>query len=340
MPAPLRPIAPAGAPAPVPERALELIRAGRRFLLVGHARPDGDCLGSQAGLASLLRAQGKEVWILNPDAPDPEYEHLTGAERFGVYAGGSLPAHDVAVLLDFSELERCGELARPLRAAPSRKLVIDHHVFEGRPWWDEALLDSRAAATGLLVFRLGRALGAELDSTGASGIFTSIVTDTGWFRYPNTDSECLSVAAELVARGVDPAAVHRSLAQRKSRRHPQTLGRVLAGVEYHGAGRVALATIPYDQDAALTDGDAALDVLRSVGTVEVALLLRELADGSCKLSARSKTWFDVDGLARLHGGGGHRRAAGARLEGPLARAGAELVEQVLERLEPLAETGR
>ncbi len=322
------------------EPALELLRAGQRFLLVGHSRPDGDCLGAQAGLASVLRGQGKDVWILNPDPPDPEYELLAAGERFGVFGGGPLPVHDVAVMLDFSELGRCGELARPLLAAPSRKLLIDHHAFGGTPWWDAALLDPGAAATGLLVFRLGLALGAELDATGALGIFTSIVTDTGWFRYPNTDAESLSVAAQLVARGVDPAAVHRSLAQRKSRRHPLTLGRVLSGVEYHAGGLLALAAIPYDQDAALTDGDAVLDVLRSVGTVEVALLLRELADGSCKLSARSKTRFDVDELARLHGGGGHRRAAGARLAGPLARARDELVAQVLERIEAAAEAGR
>ena len=316
--------------------ALELLRSGRRFLLTGHERPDGDCLGSQAGLASILRSLGKDVWILNPGPPEPQYDYLARAHTFGAFEGGPLPTHDVAVLLDFNDPSRSGALEAPLAAARSKKLVIDHHVFDGKPWWDAAILDTSAAATGLLVHRVGRELGARMDLDCAIGLFTSLVTDTGWFRYPNTDAETLRVAAELVELGVEPAALHRAIAQRKSRRHPPALGRVLAGVQYHADGRLAVATIVHDTDAAITDGDEALDVLRSVGTVEVVLLVRELADGSCKLSARSKTWFDVAELAATHGGGGHTRAAGARLELPLEEAKAVLVRDVLVRLERAA----
>lgn len=323
--------------------ALELLRSGRRFLLAGHSRPDGDCLGSQVGLAAILRGLGKEVRILNPDGPEPEFDFLARSVPLEVYQGGALPEHDVAVLLDFCEPGRLGALEAPLMAAPSKKVVIDHHVFAGRSWWDAAVLDTGAAATGLLVHRIGRALGAVLEQVGALGLFTAIVTDTGWFRYPNTDAEALRTAAELVAVGVEPATVHRWIAQRRSRRSPALLGRLLTGVRYHADGKLAVVTIVYDQDAALTDGDDALDILRSVGTVEVVLLVRELSDGSCKFSVRSKTWFDVAEVAQAFGGGGHRRAAGGRVEGPLERATEQVVGEVLVRLgrdAPTQEVGR
>ena len=194
-------------PSPTPEqlRALDLVRSNKRFVLVGHVRPDGDCLGAQAAFARTLTALGKDVWVINSDPLPPNLDYLAQAVRYRVYTNGELPAHDVSVFLDFCELERCGPLAAPLRAAGSKKLVIDHHIHHGERWWDEAFVDVRAAATGLLVWRMARELGVALDAPAAAGVFTSIVTDTGWFKYSNTDAETFQVVSELVAAGVEPA---------------------------------------------------------------------------------------------------------------------------------------
>jgi len=311
--------------------ALELLRGARRVLLTGHEAPDGDCIGAQAALSGLLRGMGKDVWILNPDPVEPKYSFLTQQCDFGVFTGGDLPVHDVVCLLDGGELERTGALAGPIERAPSKKVVIDHHVPTGERWWDGAFSDVRASATGLLVWRIAESLGIELDPLACEGVFTSIVTDTGWFKYSNTDAETLRVSAQLVERGVSPSALFAKIFQRRGSGYPVHVGRALEGVVYHADGRLAVVTVPLDDvSSGHVEMHDILDVLGSVGNVEVVLLLRETGRGTCKLSARSKTTFDVSELARRFGGGGHARASGARLQGTLAEAQSELVSAVLE----------
>ena len=323
---------------PVPtgeaNEALELLRSGRRFLLAGHVRPDGDCLGSQAALAHGLAALGKEVVIVNPDDPGRRYDYLTGAAPFQVFSGPPVPEHDVCCLLDINDLSRCGALAPHLGAAPSKKVVIDHHPHEGEPWWDAAYMDHGASATGILVYRLFKQLGVRVDRPAAEAIFTALVTDTGWFRYSNTDPETLAAAAELCRAGVEPALLFQRLFQRTEATEPLALGRVLERVQYHAEGRLAVVDQPLSRDPrlSLADGDPLLDLLRGVETVEVVLYLRELEPGRCKLSARSKTTFDVNRLARRFGGGGHVKAAGATIAGQLSAVRDDLVKAAVEML--------
>jgi phosphoesterase RecJ-like protein len=312
-------------------KALDLIRRSRRFLLVGHERPDGDCLGSQAALAGVLHALGKEVAIVNPDPPEPQFRYLGEPVPLGHWTG-FLPEHDVCVLLDFNVLHRTGPMADALASAPSKKVVVDHHPFhggDGGPWWDAAYVDVTASATGILVYRIARELDVAPDRTIARAVFTSLVTDTGWFRYSNTDAETLAVAAELVGLGVAPADMFRAIHQRAAASEPAAMGRALERTSYHAGGRLAVVEVPLppEGEPELSDSDGVLDVLRSVEAVEVVLLLRELPDGSVKLSARSKTAYDVNALARRFGGGGHAKAAGARIEGALAEVHRRLVAE-------------
>lgn len=308
-------------------RALELLRTGQRFLLCGHVRPDGDCLGSQAALARVLKSMGKEVWIVNADPPEPRYDYLARDIDFAVYRGGDLPRHDVSVLLDFCELSRTGPMEPALAAHDSKKLVVDHHVPPGAAWWDESYVDVRASATGILVRRIAAQLGVSIDPIAARGVFTSLVTDTGWFKYSNTDAETLRTAAEMTALGVEPNAVYSALHQRQPLGHPPALARAIERLEYFADGRLAVVDIPIGpDDSGSLDTDEVLDILRSVERVEVVLLLREMATGGVKLSARSKTDFDVHALARGFGGGGHKKASGATMTGlSLADARTRLV---------------
>ncbi len=317
------------------ERALAVLREGRRFLLVGHVRPDGDCIGAQAALARVLEALGKEVRILNPDPPEPQFDYLARECAYAAYAGGDVPDHDVCVLLDISELDRCGALAEPLRRSASRKVVVDHHIHHGEPWWDEAFIDVTASATGLLVHRIAAALEAPLDDVARAGVFTSLVTDTGWFRYSNTDAETLRVAAELVGAGVEPARLYRAIFQRNDATQPIALGELLARLEYHSRARIAVVswTLADDARLPLRDSDVVLDVLRSVESVEVVLFLRESQPGTCKLSARSKSEFDVQALCSEFGGGGHARASGATIEAALDVARERVTAAARRRLE-------
>lgn len=319
--------------------ALDLLKEGRRFVLTGHMRPDGDCLGAQAALSGVLRALGKEVWIINPDPIEPQFEYLCVDNQYRSWTGGDLPVHDVSVILDCSELSRCGELGEALAAHDSKKLVIDHHIHKEGEWWDEAFVDVTASATGLLVYRIAQHLGVTLDPCAAAGVFTSMVTDTGWFKYSNTDAETLRVAGDLLSLGVDSSALYSSIYQRRGHQHPLDTAEVLGTTEYHYDGRLALisARRKHDSAAASIDSDDALDILRSVGSIEVVLFLRELADGTVKLSARSKNDYNVNALARKFGGGGHRKASGATIEGNLDEVAQRLIADAAEGFEAKAE---
>jgi phosphoesterase RecJ-like protein len=319
------------------EQALELLRSGSRFLLVGHVRPDGDCIGGQAALERGLTRAGKQVTILNTDPLSETFDYLGRHVAFSVYRGGALPEHDVCVLLDFNDLSRCGPFAEPIARAKSKKLVIDHHPHQGEAWWDARFVDVHAAATGLLVHRILQHLEIELDRVAATAVFTSLVTDTGWFRYSNTDAESLALASELVGRGVDPSELFRALFQRRPLEEPRALATVLGRLEYFADGRLAVVDQPLTASPGLEDGDPVLDILRAVGAVEVVLYLREVEPGVCKLSARSKTGFDVNVLARRFGGGGHVKAAGATIAGRIPEVKQRLVAAALELMNASAQ---
>ncbi|QDV08351.1 NanoRNase/pAp phosphatase [Planctomycetes bacterium Poly30] len=315
-------------------RAVELLKSSKRILLTGHERPDGDCVGSQAALACALGAAGKSVFVMNVDAPAPVFSELTALADFRVDSGESLPEHDLVVMLDGGDLSRTGALHDRLARAPSRKLVVDHHLHDGAAWWDEAFVDTSASATGVLVRRLCAHLGAEISPGAARAIFTTLVTDTGWFKYSNTDVETLSIAAEMISLGVRPAEVYGDLFQRQPLQHPLKLAGALARTTYFADGKIVLLDLPLGPDglAMDVDSDVALDVVRSVEAVEVALVVREIGPRRCKLSARSKGAFDVQKLAALFGGGGHVKAAGATIELNLQDARSQLVEAALVRL--------
>ena len=328
-------------PEPTDEQraAIRLLEGAQRVLLTGHERPDGDCLGSQAALARILEARGVHAFVVNPDEPEGRFGEVTGSARFLVDDGGDLPEHDVVVMLDGGDLSRTGRLAARLEAAPSKKLVVDHHLHAGAPWWDAAFVDTRASATGVLVRRIAAHLGSAIDEATARALFTTLVTDTGWFKYSNSDAETLLIASELVALGVRPATVYGDLFQRQPTHHPRTLSGALARTSYYADGRLALVDLPLGPDGTGldADSDAVLDVLRSVESVEVALVLRAISPSACKLSARSKGAFNVQELALEFGGGGHAKAAGATMDAPLEEARGDLVERALARLDATVE---
>lgn len=321
--------------------AVEMLASAKTLLLTGHERPDGDCVGSQAALARMLTARGVNCIVLNPDSPERRYGDVVSSARFLVDDGGPLPEHDVAVMLDGGDLSRTGALAERLRAAPSSKVVVDHHLHDGDEWWDAAFVDTSASATGVLVRRIGAHLGAPVDERTAVALFTTLVTDTGWFKYSNTDAETLLLAAELVERGVQPAAVYGDLFQRQDRSLAWTLSAALARTSYYADGALAVIDLPLQPDGTPldVDGDGVLDVLRAVESVEVALLLRAIEPALCKLSARSKGPFDVQRLAAGFGGGGHVKAAGATLEGAITAARQALVEAALAQMSDSGSSG-
>ena len=304
---------------------LDLFAAHRRFLLSGHENPDGDALGAQVALFHLLTALGKEPVIFNPDPLGRSLRFLERHTPFRAFRPGApLPEFDVVVLLDCARLERLGPLGEVLRARRPRIAVIDHHVGSEHGDGSVAFVDSEAPATGALVRELWRASNRPLTPVAAEGVFLSLVSDTGWFRYSNTDARVLALASELVAAGVEPSSFYDRIYRQNL---PDSVGVLAAGLATHQlrfANRYVYATLARAvmERAARADfdTDGVMEPLRALGGVEVVGLFKERSEKVVKLSLRSQGDVDVQAIAAALGGGGHRKAAGATLNMTLADA--------------------
>lgn len=317
----------------MPKTLPDLLRTHRSFLLTGHENPDGDCLGAECALYHLLRGLGKQVAIVNPDPIGPAFDFLQAHTPYGhARTDTLLPGFEVAILLDCSELRRVGSLGQRLQQSGAVIAVIDHHIGSERGDGAVSYVDHTAAATGALVRRLFAELDQPLTKAAAEGVFLSLVSDTGWFRYSNTDPEVLQMAAEMVRNGVEPAAMYDQLHRRMHPDSPMLLGQMLQQSSLRLQGRLAMAAIDkYVMERAARidfDTDQVLDPLRSLAGMEVVALLKERFDGQVKMSLRAKNDIDVQRIAAHFGGGGHKKAAGASLTMPLADAAAAVEEQV------------
>ena len=302
-----------------------LIDAHEHFLLTTHISPDGDAIGSQLGLARYLEQLGKTVTMLNDDDLPDHLAWLPGTERIEVFEEGAfaqqkaLAEADVAVVLDTNVAERLGALAEPVRKGGATTLLIDHHT-EPETWFDYAFQRDTAAATAELICELIEAGQPELiDADLATTLYTGIMTDTGSFRYSSVTPQVHRVVADLLERGdISPAPIHSSLFDNRSLASLRLLGRTLDRIRLRYEGVVGYTSVTPEvleaAGAGPDDKQGLVSHVLSVEGVRAALLFTEVQSGT-KVSFRSEGETHVDGWARHFGGGGHRNASGAYLEG-------------------------
>ena len=318
------------------DRVLELLTGARSVVITTHANADGDGAGSEVALAAFLRARGTEAWIVNP-TPFPESCGFLLPDP-----GWAIPAKsdeesrlcreaDLAVVVDTTEVPRIGRVKSLIRELP--KVVIDHHPPGGKPIEGEVFRDTTACATGALVFELIDRAGGPWSEAIARALYMAVLTDTGGFRFTNTNPQCFRVAARLVELGAAPEALYRAAYGRFHPRRFELLREALATLTVHESGRMAWMTVPkgaYERlGATVGDLEGFVDVPREIAGVEVAVLFRTTVDGRIKVSLRSLPPVDVHVIATGLGGGGHVRAAAAVVVGPLE----EVVERVVRRVE-------
>ena len=307
------PSLPEPGPQPVPEALVERLQSGGRFLLTSHLNPDGDAIGSEIGLARLLRQMGKETTIWNRDPAPGVYGPLPGSDRIHVGAEpppGFPQAYDAGIVLECTHPDRTG-LDGPLAALPL--INIDHHLGNGE-YGEGNWIDTAAPAVGAMVFRFARARNLELDRGTANALYLTLVTDTGGFRYSNTTAEAFEAAAELVHHGARPQTVSHWLYESQPEPMMRLLGEMLQTLELHRGGRIATVWLTREMTrksgARAGDSEGLIDYPRSIAGVEGVALFRQLEDGGFKVSLRSRGTLDVERIARGFGGGGHKNAAG------------------------------
>src|SRR5438046_1863708 len=321
-------------------RAAEAVAAvlapGRRVVLTTHVNADGDGVGSEVALWHLLTARGLRATIANP-TPIPERFHFLlpeGADHSD-RAAREIAEADVVVVLDISEVSRLGDLARAITQSQA-VACIDHHVSVGSLPGGPRLVAPEAAATAELVFDFASALQWPLCPEAARALYVGILTDTGGFRFANTTPRVLRVAGALLEQGVDPESIYESVYASAPEGRVRLTAEVLATLVVEPERGLAWVTVPPDalqrHRATADDLDGIVEYPRSIAGVRLALLFRQLANGKVKVSFRSLGDVDVAELAHRFGGGGHRKAAGASLEGSLAEAQAEVLAAAREYL--------
>ena len=321
-------------------RAAEAVAAvlapGRRVALTTHVNADGDGVGSEVALWHLLTARGLRATIANP-TPIPERFHFllpAGADH-SERAPREIEAADVVVVLDISDVSRLGDLARAISQSHA-VACIDHHVSVGSLPGGPRLVAPEAAATAELVFDFASALQWPLSPEAARALYVGILTDTGGFRFANTSPRVLRVAGALLERGVDPESIYESVYASAPEGRVRLTAEVLGTLVVEPKHGLAWVTVPPDalqrHRATADDLDGIVEYPRSIAGVRLALLFRQLANGKVKVSFRSLGDVDVAELAQRFGGGGHRKAAGASLEGSLAEAQARVLAAAREYL--------
>ncbi len=305
------------------------IRNGKSFLVAPHQSPDGDALGSALGLALGLQALGKKVKVYNPDPVPYSLRFLPGSERVTpVLAEGE--RYDASFLVDCADLERIGP-AFQNHPGLGTKIVLDHHARSRREG-DLNLVEPAAASSGMVVLKVLKALKVRIDRGIATNIYVTLATDTGNFRYSNVNAGVFETARDLAKAGVVPGDVSRELYERQPKERLKLLPEVLKTLAFYFEERVAVIFVTremYRQTGGARDmSEDFIEFPRSIGTVEVAVFLRETDDGRVKASLRSKEYVDVSRIAARFGGGGHVRAAGFTFEDGIDQARKRLLKAI------------
>ncbi|HBF34219.1 TPA: hypothetical protein DDW35_06610 [Candidatus Sumerlaeota bacterium] len=297
----------------------------QRIVVCGHVRPDGDCIGSMMAMYHYLQGLGKEVRIF---ARHMQMENLLAFLPDGQAPAEEYPtdfAADATVVLDISDPKRV--VADFVDVTDRPMVCIDHHATH-QPFADLCWVDEHAAATGELLFRLFDADNA-LTPEIASCLYVALISDTGGFRFGNTSSSALAAAATLVSAGAKPAELAGKVWGNVPRETVEISAHVFSHLHFEMDGAFVWAEITQDifnaHGGEKNDPDNLSGEMRSIKGVQVALLLREGADGSARGSLRSSGKADVSKIVAPLGGGGHRAASGLEIPGPYAESSQKIL---------------
>jgi phosphoesterase RecJ-like protein len=298
------------------DRILEVIRQSKTFCIVGHVRPDGDCIGSQLGLTLALRNEGKKVFCWNEDIVPQKYKFLNPDGLFQKPKRGR--KFDCVIATDCASFERLGNAGKCIA---DRKMFIniDHHESNTR-YADINWVSAREPSCGELICRLLRVARWPITRPIADCLFTAVSTDTGSFRYPSTRPGTFHVAGELVGRGANLATICNEVYQSYPLSRARLLKHIYSRFRLTHHDQIAWFWLK-QADFARTGGESEdteglIDHIRNIEPVVVACVFEEIEPGLIRISLRSKSdKVNVNEIAAQFGGGGHPAAAGARISG-------------------------
>ena len=308
-----------------------VLRARQRFVVISHARPDGDALGCTLAMTLCLRQLGKDVLAWNEDGVLEKFRYLPGS-NFISKPPAQPQGFDVAIVLDNAVENRAGT-ARQAIARADVWINIDHHHTNER-YGDLTYVDATAPAAGQVLYELFRQCDLPLTYEMADNLFVAISTDTGSFQYPNTTARTYEIAADLIRAGVNVGDLSQKMYESYPRRRLALLRALLNTLHFSSGERVASFALAAETARTLgvlpEDNEGLIDYIRAINGVIVAAFFEEIGDGKIRISLRSKSpKIDVSKVCGQFGGGGHKLAAGARASGTLT----EVQEKVLQTID-------
>jgi len=315
----------------VPGDLVNFINSGSKFIVAGHKEPDGDCVGSQLALRSVLLRMGKEAVVCSA-GPFKKTEIKKYANQFVPVPPDAGKSDTKVIIVDCSGRERTGDIDDSLKIFPCA--IIDHHAAVTHPpstAHAPVFVDSNSPSCTLLIYRLIIALGLDLTEEEAILLFFGLCTDTGFFRHlTEKNDDVFETAAQMIRRGASPKNTFSHINGGKSLNSRILMGNILARTEAHFGGKLLIS---YETLSEFTtygfesrDSDTLNQILMSIHGAEAVVIIRqELAD-NCTVSLRSIDKVNVAKIAQIFGGGGHKNAAGLTMKGDIQYVKQKMLE--------------
>ena len=311
------------------------VKKYNNFLITVHTSPEGDALGSQLAFYNLIKKLGKDGTIINEDELPYGYDFLPG-NKFIHRLGKSSKYidFDCFVVLDCADLKRTGEVYK-LNIGNKPVLNIDHHV-SNRIFGDVNWVEPGASSCSEMIYKLYKQLRLPIDKDTALALYTGMMTDTGSFRYSNTSSFTHKAVAELLESGLEVAQVYRNTYENIPLSDVKLLLEILPEIKFYYRGKIAWFKI---RKKLLKSGKPRVDVAdlvlsfgRAIKGVEVVVLFKENLgeNNEVRINLRSQGQVDVNKVASLFGGGGHKTAAGCTLHGDIDQISKKVLNKIKE----------
>ena len=312
----------------------EAIKKYDNYLITSHVNAEGDAIGSELALFYLIKQLGKNAVLVNNDPVPDRYRFLPGSGKLIVTTNNDKAKdYENAIVVDCPTMERSGKITSLLQRAKI-KINIDHHV-SNENFGDFNWVAPDASSCGEMIFNLYKEMKLSINEEVATMLYVAILTDTGSFRYNSTTRNTHRVVGELLKSGIKPAKIYEKIYETNTIGDIELLAKALSTIKVTGNGKIAYMYVTKkmldDTNTTADRTDGFVNFARSIGGSEISLFFREGTSDPQEINVgfRSKDRANVNVLASKFGGGGHPKASGCSLKGPLL----EVIAKVLKTAE-------
>ena len=300
----------------------QIISENEKIFISTHINPDGDSLGSAFAMYHYLKKIGKDCRIINHSEVPLVYSFLNEKEIFNEINDENIAFiknADLGIILDIGDFYRLGEVANVIEGTTIETINIDHHPLTENNFFTHNFINLDASSVGEILYSYFSSLGSDtIDKEMMLGIYSAVLTDTGSFRFSNTNQLSHEIAVDTIKMGINISEIYQNIYENSSVSRIKLLGNVIQKLNFDCNGELLWFSLNNDMikevDGTNQDFDGFTDFFRGIQGVEIALMLYDLK-GKVRLSFRSKGKYKVNNVAKKMGGGGHPFAAAALVDG-------------------------